>query len=177
MPLCISQCTVVSWRYVLHNYLGWFIQRHASGTSSDNEWINWLLIHLLLLFALASDIMRNDPFVLKILIPNHCSHAKRSLTKMTTRCHSLWLVVTCSHSLSLVARLVVTSCHSLYTTCCHSLSLDISDVCVFISNPRKTSTDQKKHLHVLYKMNRLTIMKMFKENLKSCFSKRNLWLY
>ena len=103
--------------------------------------------------------------------------AKRSLTKMTTRCHSLWLVVTCSHSLSLVARLVVTSCHSLYTTCCHSLSLDISAVCVFISNPRKTSTDQKKHLRVLYKMNHLTIMKMFKENLKSCFSKRNLWLY
>ena len=66
-----------------------------------------------------------------------------------TRCHSLSLVVplvvtrtTCCHSLSLV----VTCCHSLYQSLplvvplvvirCHSLSFDVSLVCLFINDPR-----------------------------------------
>ena len=40
------------------------------------------------------------------------------------------------HSLSLIAILC--------TTCCHWLSFDILLVCVFISDPRKTSKDQEK---------------------------------
>ena len=48
-----------------------FIQRYASGTSKDNEWINlhrfW--VHLLLLFAIISGVMRNYLFAFKIFIP------------------------------------------------------------------------------------------------------------
>ena len=49
------------------------------------------------------------------------------VTRCTTRCHCLSLVVTLCHSLSLVVPLVVTRCHSLSlivtgcTTRCHSL--------------------------------------------------------
>ena len=124
-------------------------------------------MHLLLLFVIASGVMRNDLFVFKIFIPTpYCGHKKkRTLTELTTRCHSLSLVVTCRHALSLV-----TSCHSLY----HSLSfVVISLVCLFIIDPRKTSKDQKKTLHVLYKKSAQTKLKMFKENVESFFSKFN----
>ena len=110
VPLCIQiQCSVVSWRYLLYNSLGSFIQRYASGTSSDNEWINILrfLINVLLLFALTSGGMRNDLFVFKIIIPT-------PLTKMTIRSHSRSLAISCCHSLLLVVPLVVTSCYSSY---------------------------------------------------------------
>ena len=48
------------------------------------------------------------------------------VTRCTTRCHSLSLVVILCHSLSLV----VIRCHSLY----HSLSLDVPLVCLFIND-------------------------------------------
>ena len=100
---------MVSWGYLLRNSLGSFIQSYASGTSSDNEWINlhrfW--IHLLLMFALTSGVMRNDLFVFKIIIPT-------PLTKMTIRSRSRSLAISCCHSLLLVVPLVVTSCYPSY---------------------------------------------------------------
>ena len=101
-----------------------FIQRYASGTSKDNEWINlhrfW--VHLLLLFAIISGVMRNYLFAFKIFIPTpYCRQKNQTLTEMITCCHWMWLVVTCCHLLSLVVRLVVTSCHSI-----HSLSFVVT---------------------------------------------------
>ena len=114
--LCISiQCPVVSWGYLLHNSLKSFIQRHASGTSSDNEWIIYRFwIHLLLLFAIASDVMRNDLFVFKIFIPTlYCCNYQSKRLLIVIHCHSLSLVVsviTRFHSLSFVVPLVVICC-------------------------------------------------------------------
>ena len=126
---------MVSWGYLLWNSLGLFIQRYASGTSSEHKWINlhrfW--IHLLLLFALTSGVMRNDLFPFKIIIPTPYCYQKKTLTEMTTGRHSLSLVViyrySLFHSLSLVA---IPRTHR-----CHSLSLDVSLVCPFINDPKK----------------------------------------
>ena len=99
---------------------------------------------------------------------------KRTLTEMTTRCHSLSLVVTCCHSLSLFVSLVVTSCHSLY----HSLSFVVTryyPLSVFLSAILgKHLKVIRRHLHVLYKMNVSMKSKMVKENVEFCFSKLNL---
>ena len=98
---------------------------YASGTSKDNEWINlhrfW--VHLLLLFAITSRVMRNYLFVFKIFIRTpYCRQKNQTFTEMITRCHWMSLFVTCCHLLSLVVRLVVTSCHSMY----HSLSFVVT---------------------------------------------------
>ena len=120
--------------------------------------------------------MRNDLFVFKIFIPTpYWWQKKRILTEMTTRCHSLSLVVTCCHSLSLVVPLVVTSCYSLY----HSLSFFATRyshlLSVFLSAILgKHLQIIKRHLYVVYKMNALTKSKMFKENVEFCFNKLNL---
>ena len=66
----------------------------------------------------------------KYLYKHPIAGKKRTLTKMTTRFHLMKFVDTCHHSLSLVV------------TRGHSLSLSL--VCTFINHPRKTSTDQKK---------------------------------
>ena len=121
VPLCISQCSVVTWRYLLHHHLGSFMQRHASGTSSDSEWINRLLIHLLLLFALTSGVMRNNLFVLKysyqsIARKKNSNQNDHSLSFAVTRCHLLSFIFTRWYSL------FVTSSHSLY----HSFSLVVT---------------------------------------------------
>ena len=63
---------------------------------------------------------------------------------VVTRCHSLSLVVirchSLYHSLSLVVPLVVIRCHSMYHSlslvviCCHSLSLDVPLICLFMND-------------------------------------------
>ena len=63
---------------------------------------------------------------------------------MITRCHLLSLVATCHNSLSLVAPLPITSCLPFV---------------VLINDPRKDN------LLVVLKVNALTKLKMFKENL------------
>ena len=118
VPLCIWQCSVVSWRCLLHYYLGSFMQRHASGTSSDSEWINRLLIHLLLLFALTSGVMRNNLFVLKysyqsIARKKNSNQNDHSLSVAVTRCHLLSFIFTRCYSLCHSFSLVVTR----YITC------------------------------------------------------------
>ena len=78
---------------------------------------------------------------------------KEKLTEMVTRCHSLSLIVPlvvipyslslfviCCHSLSLVVPLVAIRCYLLSfvltrcTTRCHSLSLDVLIVCLFVND-------------------------------------------
>ena len=104
------QCSVVSWGYLLRNSLGSFIQRYASGTSSDNEWINlhrfW--IHLLLMFALTSGVMRNDLFVFKIIIPAQDRWQKKNFNQND---HSLSFAVTRYLLLSFIVTLCSTRCH------------------------------------------------------------------
>ena len=58
------------------------------------------------------------------------SKKKGKLTQITTRCHSLSLVVSRCHSLYHSFSIVVTHC----TTLCHSLSLDVPLVCLFIND-------------------------------------------
>ena len=85
---------------------------------------------------------------------------KRTLTEMTTRCHSLSLVVTCRHSLSLIA----TSCHSLY----HLLSFVV--IITRLSFYQRSKENIYRSEEGTW-MNGLTKLKMFKKNLESCFSK------
>ena len=105
------QSSVVSWGYLLRNSLGSFIQRHVSGTSGDNEWINlhrfW--IYLLLLFALTSGIMRNDDLcVFKIITPTPDCWQKKNFNG---NFHSLSFVVTCYLLLSFIVTRCSTRCH------------------------------------------------------------------
>ena len=60
---------------------------------------------------------------------------------VVTRYHSLSLVVTCSHLLSLFVPIIDTRCHSLSLVIhCHSLfSLDIPPVCLFTNDPDSNS--------------------------------------
>ena len=90
-----------------------------------------------------------------IVVSSSFIQKKGKSAKMTTRCHSLSLVVICGHSLSFVVTrchslsLVVsrctTRCHLLHhslpfvvtrcTTRCHLLSLDVSLVYLSINDP------------------------------------------
>ena len=110
------KCSMVSWGYLLHNCFVWFIQRYACGTSSDNAWINlhrfW--IHLLLLSAIASFVMRNGLLFFKMFIAAPYCWQKRTLTKAIIRFYLLSLAFTCCHSLSLAVPLIVIRCHLLY---------------------------------------------------------------
>ena len=73
--------------------------------------------------------------------------AKTPLSFVVTRCHSLSFVVTRCHLLSIVVSRCITRCHSLCHSSSfvvihshslyHSLSLDVSLVCLFINNPCK----------------------------------------
>ena len=88
----------------------------------------------LLLFAIASDVMRNDFLVLKYSYQRHTAGKKRTLAEINHHSLSYSFVIIRYHSLSLVV--------TCYTTCCHLLSLSV--VCLFINDPRKTSTNEKK---------------------------------
>ena len=78
--------------------------------------------------------MRNGFLVLKYSYQRRIAGKKRTLTEINHHSLSYSLVIVRYHSLSLVV--------TRYTTCCHSLSLSI--VCLFINDPRKTSTNEKK---------------------------------
>ena len=86
------------------------------------------------------------------LVVIRCHWLYHSLSFVVTRCHSLSpvvpLVVSGCHSLSFVITRCTTRYHSLYhslllvvslvvTRCCHSLSLDLPLVCLFINDPLK----------------------------------------
>ena len=128
VPLCISQCTVVSWRYFLHNYLGSSVQRHAGGTSSDNTWKTFNTSATTVCINFWCNEIKpfrfSDSRIKALLV-------KRTLTKMTTRCHSLPVVVNCCHSLSLFAPLVATSCHSLYHLLSFAVTRYITRLCFY----------------------------------------------
>ena len=115
------------------------------------------------MFAIASGVMRNDLLVFKYSNQHRIAAKKGTLTEMTTRCQSL---VTC-HSLSLV----VTRCHSLslvVTRCQYHSSVFLSRIL------EKHLKIRRRHLYVFYKKNALTKLKLFKENVESCFNKLNL---
>ena len=112
VPFRISiQCPVVICGYLLHNYVILLIQKHLSGKSRDNEWINLQILNTSAA-TVCNSFWCNEKwlFVFKIFIPTSYCLQKRTLTEMTIRYNSLSLVVTCRHLLS---RIII-SCHSLY---------------------------------------------------------------
>ena len=123
-------------------------------------------IHLLLLFAIASGVMRSYLFFFKIFIPTPYYW---QINKFNRNDHSLSFAVfvgtCCYHSLSLFIILCTARCHSL------SLSL----FSFFIKDLRKTSKDQKKSFEcAVQKECFMTKLKMLKENEQSCFMKLSL---
>ena len=112
----------LQWCYIAFKYSAqWSIKRISYVILLDRLYIEWqrvkkdyIWIHLLLLFALFSGVKRNDLFVFKISYQHRIASKKRTLTEMTTSCHSWSLAITCWHSLLLVVPLVVTSCYSFY---------------------------------------------------------------
>ena len=124
VPLCISQCKVVSWRYLLHNYLKDIQVVHRAttreytfNTSATTVCINFWCNEI-------KPFRFSDSRIKALLV-------KRTLTKMTTRCHSLPVVITCSHSLSLVAPLVAIICHYLYHLLSFFVTRYITSLCFY----------------------------------------------
>ena len=84
-------------------------------------------------------------------VVTRCTTRCNPLSVVVTLCHSLSLVVTRCNSLSLVLPLVATRC----TTCCHSLplvaircqslSLDVPLVCLFINDRNYILKFQRKY--------------------------------
>ena len=123
-------------------------------TSSDNEWINlhrfW--IHLLIMFALTSGVMRNDLFVYKIIIPTPDCWQKKNFDRND---HSLSFAVTRYLLLSFIVTLCSTRCHKLpffvplvairFHSMYHSLVL-LSTIL------GKHLMIRRRHLHVHYKV-------------------------
>ena len=99
--------------------------------------------------------MRDYLFVFGILIPASYDSKKRSLTKVSTLCHSFSLAAICQFLLLLSQ--IFFNRHSL----CRS------DSAVFLSAILgKYPKIRRRHLHVLYKMHALKKLKMFYENLR-----------
>ena len=99
--------------------------------------------------------MRDYLFVFGILIPASYDSKKRSLTKVSTLCHSFSLAAICQFLLLLSQ--IFFNRHSL----CRS------DSAVFLSAILgKYPKIRRRHLHVVYKMHALKKLKMFYENLR-----------
>ena len=99
--------------------------------------------------------MRDYLFVFGILIPVSYDSKKRSLTKVSTLCHSFSLAAICQFLLLLSQ--IFFNRHSL----CRS------DSAVFLSAILgKYPKIRRRHLHVVYKMHALKKLKMFYENLR-----------
>ena len=99
--------------------------------------------------------MRDYLFVFGILIPVSYDSKKRSLTKVSTLCHSFSLAAICQFLLLLSQ--IFFNRHSL----CRS------DSAVFLSATLgKYPKIRRRHLHVLYTMHALKKLKMFYENLR-----------
>ena len=99
--------------------------------------------------------MRDYLFVFEIVIPASYDSKKRSLTKVSTLCHSFSLVAICQFLLLLSQ--IFFNRHSL----CRS------DSAVFLSATLgKYPKIRRRHLHVLYTMHALKKLKMFYENLR-----------
>ena len=83
-----------------------------------------------------------------------------SLSLVITRCHSLLLVVVRFHSIYHSLSFVVTRCHSLHlslsfavtccTTRCHSFSLDVSIVCLFINDHNNVWKKIWQHILMIF---------------------------
>ena len=110
---------------------------------------------MLLLFEFAFGVMRNDLFVFKIILPTSYYWQKITLTETTTRCHSRSLTITYCRSLLLIVPLVLLVA-IFCTTLCDSLSFNLSLVCFFITDPKKTSNNQMKTFACALQSNALT---------------------
>ena len=101
------------------------------------EHLRWLLLQMFCLTLYFQKDVAEYIVVLHCIIVSFWNLKPLSLAfiRCTTCCHSLY------HSLSLVLLLIVTRCHwsyhslSFFVTPCHSLSLDVPHVCLFMNDP------------------------------------------
>ena len=76
--------------------------------------------------------------------------------------------VTCCNLLSLIVSLQMPLVVSLVVICCHSIYHSPTFLSAILEKHLKI---RKRHLHVVSKMNALTKLKTFKENVESCCSR------